>query len=163
MVNKSEIYKDYVPSSSMNFVSSYQTESYKAPEISYDFKPTTFQVEKDFKIDYEKDYKFDFNTDFKTSEFKSTEYKMPEFKMEEFTKQNEVMYEQIESKVTGDYTLPKFDFDEKVVTKEIVSSGNITVDHQSKNFAYLNEQTKQIESLYSQMSSQESKYMSQIS
>ena len=81
MVSKSEIYNDYVPSSTMNFTSSYQTDTYKAPEISYDFKPTTYQVEKDFKIDYEKDFKFDFNTDYKSSEFK-----MPEFKMDEFTK-----------------------------------------------------------------------------
>jgi hypothetical protein len=68
-------------------MSSYQTETYKAPEISYDFKPTTFQVEKDFNIDYKTDFKFDFNTDYKTSEFKTSD-----FKMEDFTKQNEVMY-----------------------------------------------------------------------
>lgn len=90
----------------MNFSSSYQTETFKAPEISYDFKPTEFQVEKDFKIDYENDYKFDFNTE--KYDF-NTDFKTSEFKMEDFTKQNEVMYQQIESKVTGDYVLPSFD------------------------------------------------------
>jgi sorbitol-specific phosphotransferase system component IIBC len=77
--------------------------------------------------------------------------------MEEFTKQNEDMYKQIEqSTIVEDvYVAP--------VKQEFVTSYNST----SNNNQLLQESemrhSAKIESLYSQISSQESKFMSQIS
>lgn len=184
-VNKTEIYKDFIPSSSYvanttttlqampQTTTTYQTTQVHVPQFSssnYQFEQGAssstnfqFQVEKDFKIDYEKDFKFDFVADNKV-----TEYKQSDFKIEDFSKQNDEMFKSIEQTSFGktEFTFAEPPKQEYNVTESKTYVVESAVD-ESKNISMLHEaetrHQSQVDALHSQISSQESKYAQQIS